>query len=174
MWVHLDSNISFTLHRENGTSLVSSSLPSLKKKRHTLKLNEYEIYSNDQVKPFIFEFSDEIYAIVLTHGEIVITKLFKNDYPVVLTKLSLGNKEFITSISDSEFSGDRVFLLYLTNLGNIALGYVALPTEIDPQFHSEIIHLSGSSSGLFGSLVNFTKSLLSLKQASGSDPEQGL
>lgn len=62
----------------------------------------------------------------------MINKLFKNDYPIVLSKLNLSNNEYIVSVSDQEFWGDRVFFLFLTNLGNVKIGYVALPNEIDP------------------------------------------
>jgi hypothetical protein len=102
-------------------------------------MRDYDIYAEDEVTPLLFEFCDEIYALVITHSEIIMNKLFKNDYPIILSKLELLEKESITNISKPEFWGDRVFFCYITSLGNITVNYVVLPTEIDPQVHIESV-----------------------------------
>jgi hypothetical protein len=91
---------------------------------------------------------------------------------MVLNKLNLAEKEFIVSISDAEFWGDRGYFLFITNLGKISIGYVTFPTEADPQFHSDIICLSDLQNKLFGflslkSLIESTKSLFRSSQAPG-------
>lgn len=128
-------------------------------------MRDYDIYHEDELQPLIFEFCEEIYALVITHSEIVMNKLFKNDYPIILSKIQLKDRETISHVSDPEFWGDRVFFCYLTNLGNITINYVVLPTEIDPQIHIESVQLNEFKKSLISSLkipnfIEMTKSLL--------------
>lgn len=128
-----------------------------------MRLRDYDIYPEDEIKPIIFEFEEEIYVIVVTHSEIVLNKLFKNDYPIILNKISLEEKEVISHVSDAEFWGDRAFFCYITNIGNITVNWVALPTEIDPQIHIESVQLNEFSKSLIESLriqnfIQITKS----------------
>ena len=133
-----------------------------------MRLADYDIYQQDNIKPLIFGFCDEIYCLVITHSEIIINKLFKHDYPIVLNKIKLQDKETIAHISDAEFCDDRVFFCYLTSLGHITMNCVALPTDIDPQIHIESVLLNDSKSSFisnFNLLPNFiqmTKNMLSL------------
>lgn len=92
-------------------------------------------------------------------------KLFKNDYPLILNKIELSEKEVISHVSEATFWSDRAFFCYITNLGNITVNWVALPTEIDPQIHIESVQLTEFSNSLMDSLkipnfIQMTKSLL--------------
>jgi hypothetical protein len=102
-------------------------------------LRDYDIYHQDELRPLIFEYCEEIYTVVITHSEIIMNKLFKNDYPFILSKIELNQKESIAHVSDPEFWGDKAFFCFLTTEGNITVNYLAMPTEIDPQIHIESI-----------------------------------
>jgi hypothetical protein len=94
-----------------------------------------------EITPLIFTCENSSYALLVAHKELILYKLFEREWPQKLNTFDLPTGDSIQHISELKQLPDRVVFMMLTSQGNIMYAYVALPKNLDPYFHSEIINV---------------------------------